>query len=212
MLDALLCEQVYRFQVPRVRYIHYYLLRARLFDLKQALPDTVGRADQRLLADTMRRNITRERTTLSKRRFVGLCNCAVEQHCAPDSVVIASNVFAMLFDDGELPLKSFEVEVTDIAGVTILRDQFECDLLAASTNKQGYVRLLHAFRPVDRAMYLVVFALKYGLVIRPHFQDNLHRVAQLAQACRPIGKIVPESVKLVLVPASADAKIEPPMR
>src|SRR5260370_24693028 len=142
MLNTLPCEQAYRFQITRVRHIHYYFLRTRLFELKQSLTDTVGRADQRLLADTMRRNITCERTTLSKRRLVGLCKCTVEQHGAPDSVVIASNVFAMLFDDSKLPLKSCEIEVTDIAGVTVLCDQFECDLLATSTNKQWNVRLL----------------------------------------------------------------------
>src|SRR5260370_11567671 len=212
MRNTLPCEQAYGFQTRRVGIIHYSFLGTRLFDLQQSLPDTVGRADQRLLADTMRRNITCERTTLSKRRLVGLCNFTVEQHCAPDSVVIASNVFAMLFDDSKLPLKSCEIEVTDIAGVTILRDEFKCDLLAASTNKQGNVRLLHAFSLLDRAMYLVQFARKRALVDRPHFQNNLHRVAQLAQSCRPIGKILPESVKLVLVPARADAKIKPPTR
>src|SRR5262249_14619463 len=156
------CEHPHRFQVPRVWHIDNNFLCSRLLDLQQSLPDMVGGANQRLLANAARRNITRERTALSKRRFVGLSNCAVKQHRAPDSVVIAADILAVLFDDSELPLKSFEVEVADIAGVAVLRDEFKCDLLATSTDEQGNVRLLHTFRLVDRAMYLVVSAFKNG--------------------------------------------------
>src|SRR6266487_51790 len=212
MLNTLPREQAYWFQVPRVRHIHYYLLRACLFDLQQALADSIWCSNKRLLADATRGNITRERTALSKRRLVGLCNCTVEQYRAPDSVIITSNVFTVLFDDGELSLQSCEVEVTYIAGVSVLRDEFERDLFAASTDEQGNMWFLRTFRLVDSAMYLVISAFKYGFVIRPHFQNNLDRVAQLAQACRSIGKIVPVGVKLLLVPAGSDAKIEPPTR
>src|SRR6266566_4910950 len=70
------------------------------------------------------------------------------------------------------------------------------------------MRPLYALWLVDGILYMVIFPLKVGLFFCPHFQNDLYCFAQLPKTGRAIGKVIPISAKLLLVPTCADAEIE----
>src|SRR5579875_3393749 len=72
--------------------------------------------------------------------------------------------------------------------------------------------LLYAFGLVDGPAHLIVLALEDRFLLRPHCQNHLQSFTQALHPARSIGIIVAIGAILVLVPASANTEIEPPMR
>ncbi len=93
-----------------------------------------------------------------------------------DAFVIASDGFAVLLEDGKFVLNSRYI-APDMAGIAILRDQFERDLLSAPGDQQRNMGCLHAFGLIDRATYPVIFAFKDGLFLAPHAEHDLDNFA-----------------------------------
>ncbi len=106
-----------------------------MFDFCEALANGIGRADEGLFADAARGDVAPEGFAFGERGLIGFGDSAVEEHGAVDGVVIATNLIAMLFEDGELALKPFGVEVADVAGISVLCDEFERYLFAASADE-----------------------------------------------------------------------------
>lgn len=69
-----------------------------------------------------------------------------------------------------------------MAGISVLRHQFECNFFPLASNQQRDMRLLHSFGLIDRAMNLVILSFESGLVLCPHGENNLDRLTQLPQA------------------------------
>src|SRR5947209_10259771 len=91
---------------------------------------------------------------------------------------------------------------TNIACISILGYQFERDLLTSTTDQQGNMWLLHALGLIDCSIYVIVLALEYGLVLRPHCQDDLNGFAQVTQALWSIRIVISIGTIFVLVPTS----------
>src|SRR5215472_5296784 len=95
-------------------------------------------------------------------------------------VIITANIFTVLLDDRKFAFQTSRIQVSDIAGIAILRDQFERDLFSTAANEQRNMWLLHAFRLVDSAAYLVIFAFKDCFFFRPHSFDDAYCITQMA--------------------------------
>src|SRR6516164_992351 len=98
-----------------------------------------------------------------------------------------------------------------ITCIAILRDQFQSHLLTASTNQDGYVRLLSSLWLIDCASHLVILSFKGCLFLYPHCQNHLQSLTQLAQAFRCIRKWIAIRSIFMLVPTCADAEIQTTM-
>src|SRR5260370_31484705 len=86
----------------------------------------------------------------------------------------------MLFEHLELMLNGSKIAVY-ITGITILRHQFERNLLATTCNQHRDMRFLYPFGLIDGPMDLVILPFKVYLLLRPHSQNDLNRFAQLFQ-------------------------------
>src|ERR1051326_8504318 len=73
------------------------------------------------------------------------------------------------------------------------------------------MRPLHPFGLVDRPLNLVVGPFKAGLLLRPHGEDDLHRLAQSLQTFGRLRIRVTISTVFVLVPARPNTQVEATM-
>src|SRR5216683_3049358 len=125
-----------------------------------------------------------------------------------NALVITSHSFAMLFEHGKLLFHGGRI-ITHVAGIAVLRHQFQRDFLAAAANQQRDMWLLDALGLVNSATHLIILAFKGGLFLRPHGANDLDRFAQIAQALRRIRIVVAVSAVLVLIPTCSNTEIEP---
>src|SRR5207249_627259 len=99
----------------------------------------------------------------------------------------------------------------DIAGIAVLGDDLEGYLFAATTDEQGNVRFLRSLWLVNSASYRIILALKYGLVLCPHCQDDLYCLTKLAETYRCIRIIIAIGSILMLIPTCTNAEIQAAM-
>ena len=90
----------------------------------QALADCIRAADQRTCCNWASQESSGD---FCPRLLIGLTDSADARYCAVDALVIASDGRAVFFEHGELMLDGLQIAV-DIAGIAVLRNQFEGDL------------------------------------------------------------------------------------
>jgi hypothetical protein len=205
---TLVRKEAQRIQVQNIREPEDYFLDASYLQLGQTAADRLGTANQRPRGHRAAQQRGRE---FGPRLLVGLADTAEGPCRAVDALVIAPDGFTVGFEHGELVLDRLQI-AKHITGIGVLRDQFEGHLLAATANQDRDMRLLDPLGLVDRAMYLVVFALEDGFFLRPHCQDHLHRLAETPQARSRIRIVVAIAAILVFVPASPDTEVKSPVR
>src|SRR5690242_12817232 len=114
---------------------------------------------------------------------------------------VAPHGFAVPVQYLNLLLDHIRVGASDVAAIGVLGDQFQRDFLAASAYPELGVRLASAlwavYRPVDR----VILAFENGLVLGPHFVDDLARLSEHAHTLGYLREAIAICPPLVLVPA-----------
>src|SRR5207248_8894009 len=96
-----------------------------------------------LLTQSARWNISLIWFSLRHSYLVSLCYSAVEQDCSFYSIVVTSELIAMLLEDVKLMFKPFIIKMTNITSISILCNDFKRHFLTATPNKQGNVWFLH---------------------------------------------------------------------
>src|SRR5260221_14748347 len=182
------------------------LVDADILQCCKTLTDCLRTAHKRGISEL----IPHRRGKQSKRRFIVLSNGADSAGGAVDRREVSSQRFTMRFEHSELMPDRLQV-TKHIAGIAILRDQLECDLLSAAANQERDVRLLHPLGLIDGATSLVIRALEGGLFLRPHGKNDLECFAQHAQALRGIRIGIAIRSILVLVPSRPNAEIQAAM-
>ena len=129
----ILREEAERLQPLRSGEEEDHLLRSDLLVLVQALADRLGSADERASAQVLwSPNVAREVRRL--RPLVGLLirlsDRAIEHDRAMDVIIIASDILAVLAHDLEFARGRLGLEVANIAGITVLRNELERHFLA----------------------------------------------------------------------------------
>src|SRR5713101_1848238 len=99
----------------------------------------------------------------------------------------------------------------DVARVPELGDQLKRDTLARPADPQRWMRLLDAFRLVDRPVDRVLLPLEDGVVLGPHPVNDLAGLLEHAHALFELRKAVTVGPPFVLVPAGADPGVQPPV-
>src|SRR5258708_4850700 len=105
-----------------------------------------------------------------------------------------------------------EVAPTNVTAVAPLRDHFQGDFLTTAREPQWRMRLLHAFRLVNRLVDRIIFPGERRIVLGPHAMNNLRSFAETRHALFGIGITVAIGAILVLVPASTEAEDKATMR
>src|SRR5579883_1430523 len=208
---ALSGEEADALQLSGIGQVDNHLLSAGLLNLLQAFADALGSADQPLFAQATGGDIAPEHLSLLKRLLLGFSDRAIEQHVAPDLVIVAPDILAVPLNDIEFMGQALVIQVADIASVGILCDQLQRHLLAPAADEQRDMRLLHPFRLINCATHVIIPALERRLLLAPHLQDNLHRLAKVAQAFRGIGILIAIGPVLMLIPARANAEVQSAM-
>src|SRR5215472_735116 len=204
--DEFLREAVERSQVGRAQEIDDKLVNAKSLKCCDPLTNCPGTAHQRAIFQ-LAPDISGDQ---SEGLFIAIGDAADGASRAMDSSVVTSYRLAMLLEHCQFMLDRLQIS-QHVAGIAILGDQFECHLLAASTNQDRNMRLLHALGLVDRAVYPVVFALEMGLWLLPHGMNDLERFTQHAQALRRTGKGIAIGPIFMLIPARANTKVQAAM-
>src|SRR5579875_940965 len=127
-----------------------------------------------------------------------------------NTLVRPSHRITVLFEHSELVFNRLKI-ATHVAGIAVLRNQFESDFLAPTTDQQRNMWLLDAFGLIDRTIDMIIFPLEDSFFLRPQRQNDLDSLAQIAQALRSVGIVVAIGAIFVLIPAGTDAKIEAPV-
>src|SRR5215471_12117318 len=117
----------------------------------------------------------------------------------------------MQFNDVELMPNGLDITTTNIAGIGILGNEFECDFFTATTDKQRDMRLLCPLWLINCTMNLIIFPFKDRFILCPHCKNDLNCLAQIAQAFGCIGIFKSIGEIFVLVPASSNAEVETAM-
>src|SRR5437879_8909696 len=113
----------------------------------------------------------------------------------------------------ELTLELFITQAREeVAGVAVLRHHPQRLLLAGAADHNGRVRALYGLRRVQRALELVVLAVIWLFVARPHLQRDLQCLFQPLEALGRRGDRHTQPTMLLLVPRRADAEIGAPTR
>src|SRR6266852_1736700 len=177
----------------------------------ETLADRLGAANESRREEIFRKKgfhpLRKQRPGL----LIGIAD-TTQSPCGPmDAVVVASNGLAMPFEHGELVFdgRQFARHVT---GIAVVRHQLQRDLLTIAPNQQGNMRVLHSFRLIDGATYLIIVAFKNGLFLGPHRQNDLDRFAQLVQTLRSWRIVVAIGPILGLKATRPDPKGESSMR
>src|SRR6202022_3801886 len=91
-------------------------------------------------------------------------------------------------------------------------DNPERQLLAAAANDDRRIRLLHRLRGIARLLQLVIPAIEVGQMLRAEALVDLTRLSKSPDALAGTIERDVHARVLVLIPARADAEIEPPAR
>src|SRR5437588_12425853 len=82
--------------------------------------------------------------SFSHRSLICFRYSTIEHDRPLDSIVIASDLFAVLFDKSKLVFKSGIIHVADVADIGVLSDLFECSSIGAPTDSSRNVGILHS--------------------------------------------------------------------
>src|SRR5258707_2510384 len=148
-------------------------LDARCFEFGQASTDGIRSADERAQE---RGAVPPRGGEFCLRLLIGFSDSTRTDGSTTDTIVITSDGYAVLFENGQFALNSRQI-ANDIAGISVLSDQLERDLLAPTGDEQGNVRLLDTLGLVDRTSDVVIGALESRFLLRPHGENNLHGLA-----------------------------------
>src|SRR5216684_7971434 len=128
-----------------------------------------------------------------------------------NALVITSHGLAMLFEHGKLLLHGGRI-ITHVAGIGVLRHQLERHLLAITPDQQRDMWFLDALGLINCTTHPIIVALEVRLLLGPHRQNDLNRLAQMTQTLWRIRVLIAISAIFVLIPASPDAKVQATMR
>src|SRR6266571_5564530 len=102
-----------------------------------------------------------------------------------NALVITSHSFAMLFEHGKLLFHGGRI-ITHVAGIAVLRHQFQRDFLAAAANQQRDMWLLDALGLVNSATHLIILAFKGGLFLLVNDVRSEQVLPSDVSTCPPI--------------------------
>src|SRR5215470_1264915 len=121
-------KQSYRFQCYCIRHIQYNFLCPCLLICSETTANGLRGTDQCPFTYSAEVSlalcIALNRADFEDGLLVLLCNRTHEQDGALDALVVASERFAMVLEDGELVFQRGNVGIRDVTGIGILRDEF----------------------------------------------------------------------------------------
>src|SRR6202051_3318811 len=100
---------------------------------------------------------------------------------AVDGRGVTPQRLTMLFEYCQFMSDRFQI-AQHITGITVLRNQFQGNLLSTPTDQDGDMWLLYALRLVNGTTYLIILALEISLFLLPHGMNDLERFPQHTQA------------------------------
>src|SRR5713226_7180335 len=125
--------------------------------------------------------------------------------------VITSHGLAMLSEHGKLLFHSGRI-IAHVAGIAVLCHQRERHFLAVTPDQQRDMWFLDTLGLINGTTHLIIVALEVRLLLGPHRQNDLNRLAQMTQTLRGLRILIAIGAIFVLIPARPDAKVQATMR
>ena len=129
-----------------------------------------------------------------------------------DLVDVAADVGAVLGEDLARPRVVVDRPAGHVPVLRVAGHGPQRALRAGSADDDGRVRPLHRLRLTARLAQLVVRALEVGDLVAQQARDHLERLVEPIEALLERREVDAERIALVLVPAGADAELEPAVR